>query len=559
MKIYRTAARTARTTIIITAALLLTACGGGRYSRMLADVESCIQERPDSALAVLENIDRGHLRTEELRARHAVLLAQARDKNYIDETDDSLIYPAVKFYESGNNVRYQFLSLYYYGRILTNKEDYAQAMIAYTKAEKLVDKLKDNYLAGLLYVQEGDILRSYCDYENSLESYKKACHCYSLAGMEPHAAYALLDIGIGYWNIEDRHTAEVYINKALEKSMQLGDKYLEKGCYENLILLYSELDDTPKSKETIDFFCREFGNSQAGPLTLNAIANYYAKTDMQDSVSLYLNKSWDNVRTATDSIALYFQTANTLKIAGKATDAFRNLEKGIILQSRYLRTVMKYPIALAQKDYFKEQAEFNGYKLKKDRQIAGFILIIVILSVAVVLIYMRQRMMQKDLEISKYIDLADYLKSSISDKNVQLSEMSSRLDSLFSGQYKLLDRLSNIYYENSAASKDKDAIYELVRSEINRFSKDDRILEQVESIINTYKHNVISLIKEEIPQLSKRDLRLLCYIYAGFSTKAISVFIGETTGNVLTRKYRFRNRIKKMNTPNSVIILEEMP
>ena len=54
-------------------------------------VESFIEERPDSALAVLEQINKEELSSKEEKAKHALLLSIALDKNYIDLTTDSII------------------------------------------------------------------------------------------------------------------------------------------------------------------------------------------------------------------------------------------------------------------------------------------------------------------------------------------------------------------------------------------------------------------------------------------------------------------------------------
>ena len=50
----------------------------------LIDIESFIQERPDSALAILDTIDRTTLTTQKSRAHHALLNAMALDKNLVD-------------------------------------------------------------------------------------------------------------------------------------------------------------------------------------------------------------------------------------------------------------------------------------------------------------------------------------------------------------------------------------------------------------------------------------------------------------------------------------------
>ena len=56
--------------------------------------------RPDSALHMLQGISTKNLSTKADRAYHALLLTQARDKNYIRQTDDSLIQVAVRYYDT---------------------------------------------------------------------------------------------------------------------------------------------------------------------------------------------------------------------------------------------------------------------------------------------------------------------------------------------------------------------------------------------------------------------------------------------------------------------------
>ena len=64
------------------------ACADSIVPRTLDDVESYIMERPDSALAVLESMDRSLLSTQADRAHHALLNAMALDKSFIDVSDD---------------------------------------------------------------------------------------------------------------------------------------------------------------------------------------------------------------------------------------------------------------------------------------------------------------------------------------------------------------------------------------------------------------------------------------------------------------------------------------
>ena len=563
---------------IIILALCLMACNRhSKHWETLMQVETFIVKRPDSALAVLEHINISELKGKEERARYALLYTQAKDKNYIDETDLSLICEAQKYYKESDNVRYRFLSLYYYGRVLCNNSDFHKAIIAYTEAEALLEKLGDENLSGLLYVQIGNIYRITHDYDKCLEAYKSAYNHYSKAKLDSHMAYSLLDIGIAYWNLTDTAIAEEYFTQSLMMAKALNDEYLERICYENLFVLYDEIDENEKCTNIAFELNEKFNSSLFSPVCLASMASYNAKIGDYESIDKYLIEAWNGTQNKSDSIALYFQSANIMKIIGNTDKALDYFEKGINLQNEELRYAMQQPIVSIQKDYFQNQAEYNSYRLKKNLQIYVTLSIIVFLILLIVFMYMRHRFLKKDLEISKYIDLASELQVSIRDKEAKISEFSERISvseqthisqihemsghiaELFHKQYELLDKLSNTYYETHGCSKEKESIYEQVKSEINKFANDKKTMAQLERIVNTYKNNVMSHIREEIHSISERDIKLLCYIYAGFSAKSISIFVGETTGNILTRKYRLRNKITRLNTPNAEIMLQEMP
>ena len=563
---------------IIILALCLVACNRhSKHWETLMQVETFIVQRPDSALAVLEHINISELKGKEERARYALLYTQAKDKNYIDETDLSLICEAQKYYKESDNVRYRFLSLYYYGRVLCNNSDFHKAIIAYTEAEALLEKLGDENLSGLLYVQIGNIYRITHDYDKCLEAYKSAYNHYSKAKLDSHMAYSLLDIGIAYWNLTDTAIAEEYFTQSLMMAKALNDEYLERICYENLFVLYDEIDENEKCTNIAFELNEKFNSSLFSPVCLASMASYNAKIGDYESIDKYLIEAWNGTQNKSDSIALYFQSANIMKIIGNTDKALDYFEKGINLQNEELRYAMQQPIVSIQKDYFQNQAEYNSYRLKKNLQIYVTLSIIVFLILLIVFMYMRHRFLKKDLEISKYMDLASELQVSIRDKEAKISEFSERISvseqthisqihemsghiaELFHKQYELLDKLSNTYYETHGCSKEKESIYEQVKSEINKFANDKKTMAQLERIVNTYKNNVMSHIREEINSVSERDVKLLCYIYAGFSAKSISIFVGETTGNILTRKYRLRNKIIRLNTPNAEIMLQEMP
>lgn len=561
---------------IIALAVVLSFMACNRHSEhweALCQVETFIEEQPDSALVVLQGIDAGDLSSAEERAKHALMLSMALDKNFIDETDLSLISTAKEYYQDSKDVRYKFLSHYYYGRVLCNNKDYTRAIIEYTQAEQLLAQLNDNYLAGLLYIQIGDIYLSFYDYNKALSAYQLAYQYYSDANLEHHKSYALYGIGVLYMNTLELDRAFECFAEAKALAIKLGNRELELGCYENIVILLESKKDYDECGNTIDIMAQQFDKEQYSLGCLGAIANYYTRIKDYKKGYEYLNYAWKNATNRTDSISLFYKQAQIATLNEDSDEGLRCLSEGVQLQNSELRKAIQQPILSAQKDYYRTQAEFNSYRLKTSIQIYITSAIVVLLLLLIIALYIRQRIVAKDMEISKYMDLAEELQKSIRDKDVELSELSikaevnsshygdisSRVAELFHKQYELLDKLSNTYYETHGFNIEKERIYELVKSEINKFASDKKTLTQLETIINTYKQNVMGLIRAEIPNITERDIKLLCYIYAGFSAKSISVFIGETTNNILTRKSRLRAKFSTLNTPNMGIILQEMP
>ena len=165
MKIFQAMKRLIAITIIL---LSIASCTFVNVSRTLNDVESYIMERPDSALAVLESIDRVDLNTARTKAHHALLHAMALDKNFIDVSDDSIAQVAVDYFSKHSPQKYHARSLYYLGLAYYYQEDYNKAIVEFTKAEEIALECDSLYL-GMSKIKKAD---SYSKTYNDIEALK---------------------------------------------------------------------------------------------------------------------------------------------------------------------------------------------------------------------------------------------------------------------------------------------------------------------------------------------------------------------------------------------------
>ncbi|MBO7365609.1 MAG: hypothetical protein J6U28_02820, partial [Bacteroidales bacterium] len=129
---------------------VLFSCGRSRMLAHLEDIESYIQERPDSALAVLEKIDPEKLTGKKETALYSLLHTMALDKNYKDPMDKSLIEPAVRYYSKHGDPDIRLKAFFYKGRISLYNGHFDEAILSYMEGYRYIDKCKDYKYCGFL-------------------------------------------------------------------------------------------------------------------------------------------------------------------------------------------------------------------------------------------------------------------------------------------------------------------------------------------------------------------------------------------------------------------------
>ncbi len=104
--------------ILIILTFCLASCGQhSKHWETLTQMESLMEVRPDSVLPILQEISLEELSGKEEKAKHALLLSMAMDKNYIDRTDFEVLQPAIDYYEDNGTATDKLRTHFYQGRI----------------------------------------------------------------------------------------------------------------------------------------------------------------------------------------------------------------------------------------------------------------------------------------------------------------------------------------------------------------------------------------------------------------------------------------------------------
>lgn len=216
---------------VCAAAVVLLSCSKAdlETERTLADVASFIEERPDSALTILDTMDSFSLTTSALKARHSLLLAMARDKNYIDDTTDSIIAPVVSWYRRHGSADEKLLMNYYRGRIAMNVGDYETAMRWFADGSRFSEKARNKVWSGRLCNAKFQVYQHLFDSSSAIDAALRSADYYAAAGELSRYYDAINNVACVYEQLLDTANALHYLGILRDNWDELDES--QHSCY----------------------------------------------------------------------------------------------------------------------------------------------------------------------------------------------------------------------------------------------------------------------------------------------------------------------------------------
>lgn len=217
--------------VVCAAAVVLLSCSKAdlETERTLEDVASFIEERPDSALTILDTMDSFSLTTSALKARHSLLLAMARDKNYIDDTTDSIIAPAVSWYRRHGSADEKLLMNYYRGRIAMNAGDYETAMRWFADGSRFSEKARNKVWSGRLCNAKFQVYQHLFDSASAIDAALRSADYYAAAGELSRYYDAINNVACVYEQLLDTANALHYLGILRDNWDELDES--QHSCY----------------------------------------------------------------------------------------------------------------------------------------------------------------------------------------------------------------------------------------------------------------------------------------------------------------------------------------
>ena len=219
--------------ITIILALCLASCSQhSKHWETLTQIETFVEENPDSALSVLQGIEVDDLSGSEEKAKHALLLLMALDKNDVAETDFEILHPAIDYYKNNGTPTEQMLTLFYQGQIHRINSQYAQALACFGEAIKIDENSKDIQTKARIYDAQGDVYRVLTKWDETIKSKLCAAEYFSKLNNTDSYVSSLLDVFYTYTKKGDSISAGRYHNKCNDYLKDISSKTRNKYyCY----------------------------------------------------------------------------------------------------------------------------------------------------------------------------------------------------------------------------------------------------------------------------------------------------------------------------------------
>ena len=179
--------------ILLSLTLCTASCSGYSQRETLDRAESIMEAHPDSALNILEDIDRSKLGSKKERARYALLMSMSLDKNYIDTTTFDVLQPAIDYYLKKGNPDEKLRTYYYQGRIYQNQGDLDNALNSFTKGIDIAPESNDSLCIARTLVGQGYLYDEFYDFGSYTDCFLRAAKIYNRLSLSWHEFDCLLN------------------------------------------------------------------------------------------------------------------------------------------------------------------------------------------------------------------------------------------------------------------------------------------------------------------------------------------------------------------------------
>lgn len=548
---------------------------------ILQHVDSIMQLYPDSALRLLESINIIKMTAATDKAKYALLLTQAKDKNGVLHTSDSIIRIATNYYDSTKEIALQAKAHYYLGRVHQDMRNPSITVHEFLTSVSLADQSEDYELECLVQANLGKIYYDQELYEKADSFYvcaeRLAIKCNDSARLALSLTWrGECCMGKGKAFYPD---AESLLLHALDI---VCERSVEKQIVGTLSTLYARMDNFSKAlyfaKQRLDLL--DDTTESYGTYLLLGDA-YYGLTEL-DSAIFYLNRSIlsNNIYTKQGA---FMRLSDIARKQGKLNEALRYGDRYIACRDSAKLDRQTVTVITSEKNFQVERfkQEYESFMAQYKYYIFFFVGVI-----AILIIYFLYKDRLYGLKTRALQSAQEALKRNnarlLEEKTTELKQMITKIELLQlqkspnSGKEhleleELRERVKTIKNEKDRLLKlsfSKSSVYKHLQAFIREYKDGDKYGEdygennwkRLISEIDEYDLDFTTRLKKAYGQLLPEDIRLCCLFRIGLSVTNIGVVMNCSRDNIYKRCGTILRNRMQIDEPNIYLkdVLDEL-
>lgn len=510
----------------------LSSCSSSVKSSLLLSADSLMEIYPDSALSILESISSPQKLPRADRALYALLLTQARHKNYIALGDDSLIKTAVEYYGDKKKSVRAAKAHYYWGATYGEKGYTSFAVDEYLTAIRLMP-VRDEFLA-MIYDNLADCYEKDDLYDIAIEAYRQA---YQILEGGSQQTYPLRGIARICLLQNKKDSALLYYQKALDYALVEQDSSLIGALYHDLAMVYNEKKDYVQADKYVSKAMIMQGEDAVNVCLSKA--QIMLNLNKLDSASYFFSKNIDQLNiygkaVCYDGMHQIAKKRGEWKIATENMDAYRVLYDSmqIMNDNEELNRLMD-----------KHQLEEHKRLLSEHTKMLVFTLVSVFFFLMIICVFCfmwndrkrkkRYIALQRELTQNR-VDTMLLKEEEISETNKE--DLDKKRSKLTEQQIQLcisVLKTTNCYDQLEALEKATPKQLLVMRS----------LRKEIRSEISSAFVDVMMNLKERYPALTGDDI-FYCVLSLLCCSKTVMMELMDATSDALkTRKNRIKNKM----------------
>lgn len=533
--------------ILLSGLILMVSCTSYQVKRQLNDIESYIQDHPDSALTTLEDIDRTSLISKRNKAHHALLHAMALDKNYINVTDDSLSRVALDYFNNRGSKKYKARALYYLGLSKYYDQRYSDAIIFFTQSEDVSRESLDSLYLAFSLVGQADVYNQIYNDSEEIDCLNEAVKIFKKLSKDYYEYATKSRLGDAYIGCSDFVSSERILSELLDSNK-----------YDNLYALtlnryaYLQMVKEPQNPELASKYYSLANEEYSG--NLMTIRDYWAWATAL---------SMTGKREAADDLIYELLNVDTSYVSnywlyliakdnGDIHKSLHYLEKSWNEGDAEVESALRQSLARYQRDYYHLSSILESNKAEKSMYL--ILLSAFVMLFAFILGYFYIKKIRRD-KIS-LLSFADEMSKIAKEEQTRNNALKKKYISLYQSKFDTIRSLCYQYFVSENRLDAEKLMYSKVSSLIAELRCDKKSQKKMEKMLDQDLDGIMTLLRSEMPKFKELDYILFSYLMIGFDTAIISQLTGVSEGNIYAHKRRIRLKIQNSHPPHEEQFIE---